>query len=187
MYKPQLLHFDFQNDSLPQWPKQMYNAYLNDDRMVSKIYVKPCVNQNDSPPPPRNMCRFFDQFPFWCHIFQIRKQWWSKYPSLDAGVLAPTPGYPRFRLCPSVWGLLCILLVIHIAGKLIRCREQAQRYVDEETLYFSHWEPTCYHLYSIVHVLLAEDLKQCCTSWAVTLCDNFTRSFSFQTSEQKYG
>ena len=54
MYKPQLLHFDFQNDSLPQWPKQMYNAYLNNDRtvaLVSKIYVKLCVNQNDFPHP----------------------------------------------------------------------------------------------------------------------------------------
>ena len=54
MHKPQLLHFDFQNDSLPQWPKQMYNAYLNNDRtvaLVNKIYVKPCVNQNDSPRP----------------------------------------------------------------------------------------------------------------------------------------
>ena len=29
--------------------------YLNDDRMVSKIYVKPCVNQNDSPPPPQHV------------------------------------------------------------------------------------------------------------------------------------
>ena len=54
MHKPQLLHFDFQNDSLPQWPKQMYNAYLNNDRtvaLVSKIYVKLCVNQNDFPHP----------------------------------------------------------------------------------------------------------------------------------------
>ena len=37
--------------------------------------------------------------------------------------------------------------------------------------------PSCHT--SIVHVLLAEDLEQWRTSWAVILCDNFTRSFSF--------
>ena len=138
--------------------------------------------------PSPNMCRFFNQFPFWCHIFQIRKQWWSKYPSLDAGVLAPTPGYPRFRLCPSVRGLLCISLVIHVAGKLLRSHEEAQRYVDEEILY--HWEPTCYHLYPIVTqaciCAFSRRLKQCCTSWAVILCDNFTRPFSFQNIRPNY-
>ena len=43
--------------------------------------------------------------------------------------------------------------------------------------------PNCHT--SIVHMLLAEDLKQCRTSWAVTLCDNFTRSFSFQNIRAK--
>lgn len=43
--------------------------------------------------------------------------------------------------------------------------------------------PNCHT--SIVHVLLAEDLKHCHTSLAVTFCDNFTRLFSFQNTRAK--
>ena len=58
-------------------------------------------------------------------------------------------------------GLLCICLVIHFGGKPTRSHEQAQGYVNGETLYGLYILSLIPHCdASTVHVLLAADLKQ---------------------------
>ena len=74
------------------------------------------------------------------------------------GDLAACPGS---RSCSFVLGLLSICLDIYVGGKLIRYCKQAQKYINGETLYRPYILSLIPHCHtSIVHVLLAIDLKQ---------------------------
>lgn len=91
----------------------------------------------------------------------------------------------------KVWGLLWISLVIHVAEKINQISRAASEVRWGGNTLVSIYSianmlsliSSCHT--SIAHVLLAEDLEQWHTSWAVILCDNFTRSFSFWTSGAK--